>query len=191
LSLLLKARVGDSIQTLLFDTGAERQTFERNARILGVDFGAITDIVLSHGHWDHAGGMVAAVAQVVQSRGTGNVNCYLHPGMFSQRGTKLPSGVIFPMESVPTKEDLVSAGANVICTNQPQLIGQGCFYVSGEIPRVTVYERGLVNQVSRSHEGAEWEPDPWVMDERYVSVTVKGRGQFVFSACSHAGIINV
>ena len=29
------------------------------------------------------------------------------------------------------------------------------------------------------------------MDERYVSVNVKGRGQFIFSACSHAGIVNV
>jgi 7,8-dihydropterin-6-yl-methyl-4-(beta-D-ribofuranosyl)aminobenzene 5'-phosphate synthase len=191
LSLLLKARIGDSTQTLLFDTGAERQTFERNSRILGVDFKAITDIVLSHGHWDHAGGMVAAVEQVVQSRGTGHVNCHMHPGMFSQRGTTLPSGVIFPMESVPTKEDLVSAGASVLCTDKPQFIGQGSFYVSGEIPRVTPYERGLLNQVRRSHEGAEWEPDPLVMDERYVSVNVKGRGQFIFSACSHAGIINV
>ena len=51
LSLLLKAQIGDVTQTLLFDTGAERQNFERNSKILDVDFSAITDIVLSHGHW--------------------------------------------------------------------------------------------------------------------------------------------
>jgi 7,8-dihydropterin-6-yl-methyl-4-(beta-D-ribofuranosyl)aminobenzene 5'-phosphate synthase len=191
LSLLLTARLGESIQTLLFDAGAERQTFMRNAGILGVDFGIITDIALSHGHWDHAGGMLAAIEQVVKVRGVGKVNAYMHPGMFSQRGLRLPSGLVFPMENVPTEDELRSAGANVICTDQPQVIGQRAFYISGEIPRVTSYEMGLAGQVRRVTEGAEWEPDPLVMDERYVSVNVKGRGQFIFSACSHAGIINV
>ena len=68
LSLLLKAQIGDVTQTLLFDTGAERQNFERNSKILDVDFSAITDIVLSHGHWDHAGGMEAAVEQIVEGQ---------------------------------------------------------------------------------------------------------------------------
>lgn len=191
LSLLLTARIGDARHTLLFDAGAERQTFLRNCAILGVDFGAITDVVLSHGHWDHAGGMLSAVEQVVQARGTGNVTCYLHPGMFAQRALVLPSGLVFPMEDVPTAEDLRAAGASVVCTSEPQVVGHGAFYVSGEIPRVTAYEKGLVGQVRRAHAGAEWEPDPLLIDERYVSVNVKGRGQFVFSACSHAGIVNV
>lgn len=191
LSLLLQARIGDSTQTLLFDTGAEGQIFERNSKILGVDFSAITDVVLSHGHWDHAGGMEVAVEHIVENRGAGHVNCYMHPGMFFQRGSTLPSGVIFPMESIPTGEDLRKLGAKVICTDQPQFIGNGAFYLSGEIPRVTSYEKGLINQVRRLNDGANWEPDPLVMDERYVSVNLKGRGQFIFSACSHAGIINV
>ena len=191
LSLLLQARIGDSTQTLLFDTGAEGQIFERNSKILGVDFSAITDVVLSHGHWDHAGGMEVAVEHIVENRGAGHVNCYMHPGMFFQRGSTLPSGVIFPMESIPTGEDLSKLGAKVICTDQPHFIGNGAFYLSGEIPRVTSYEKGLINQVRRLNDGANWEPDPLVMDERYVSVNLKGRGQFIFSACSHAGIINV
>ena len=191
LSLLLTARVGDDTHTLLFDTGGERQTFVRNAGILGVDFGAITDVVLSHGHWDHASGLLAAVEQATRIRGTGKVNAYMHPGMFLQRGLTLPSGLIFPFENVPTEQELLAAGATVICTDQAQSIGQGAFYLSGEIPRVTAYEMGLAGQVRRSTESDAWMPDPLVMDERYVSVNVKGRGQFIFSACSHAGIVNV
>jgi 7,8-dihydropterin-6-yl-methyl-4-(beta-D-ribofuranosyl)aminobenzene 5'-phosphate synthase len=135
--------------------------------------------------------MEVAVEHIVENRGAGHVNCYMHPGMFFQRGSTLPSGVIFPMESIPTREDLNKLGAKVICTDQPQFIGNGAFYLSGEIPRVTSYEKGLINQVRRLNDGANWEPDPLVMDERYVSVNLKGRGQFIFSACSHAGIINV
>lgn len=191
LSILLTARIGDHCHTLLFDTGGESQTFVRNAAILGVDFGAVSDVVLSHGHWDHASGMLAAVELCAKARGHGNVNAYMHPGMFNQRGLTLPSGLIFPFENVPTETELTNAGAKVVCTDQAQVLGHGAFYLSGEIPRVTSYERGLQGQVRRASPIDPWEPDPLVMDERYVSVNVKGRGQFIFSACSHAGIINV
>ena len=34
------------------------------------------------------------------------------------------------------------------------------------------------------------EPDPLIMDERFVAAEVRGRGVTVVSACSHAGIVN-
>ena len=191
LSLLISARTGDHAQTLLFDTGAEGPTFMRNAGILGVDFGSISDVVLSHGHWDHAGGLEVAIDQIAKARGPGKVTCYMHPGMFSQRGMTLPSGIIFPMEPVPRPEKLTSIGATVINSTASQMVGNGTFFVSGEIPRVTSYEKGLPGQVRKSDDGKSWEPDTLLMDERFVSVHVKDRGQFIFSACSHAGIINV
>ena len=43
----------------------------------------------------------------------------------------------------------------------------------------------------RMDDAGEWHDDPLIMDERYLAVHVKGRGPVVFSACSHAGIINV
>jgi 7,8-dihydropterin-6-yl-methyl-4-(beta-D-ribofuranosyl)aminobenzene 5'-phosphate synthase len=64
-------------------------------------------------------------------------------------------------------------------------------YVSGEIPRVTPYETGLPGHVRRAADGESWEPDPLIMDERFIAVHVRGKGQVVFSACSHAGIVNV
>ncbi|NIR60244.1 MAG: MBL fold metallo-hydrolase, partial [Gammaproteobacteria bacterium] len=66
----------------------------------------------------------------------------------------------------------------------------GTVLVSGEIPRVTGYEHGLPKQVCRDEQG-NWVPDPLVLDERYLCVDVKDHGIVVFSACSHAGIVNV
>jgi 7,8-dihydropterin-6-yl-methyl-4-(beta-D-ribofuranosyl)aminobenzene 5'-phosphate synthase len=40
-------------------------------------------------------------------------------------------------------------------------------------------------------EDAAWEPDPLVTDERFLAVHLRGKGLVVFSACSHAGIVNV
>jgi 7,8-dihydropterin-6-yl-methyl-4-(beta-D-ribofuranosyl)aminobenzene 5'-phosphate synthase len=62
---------------------------------------------------------------------------------------------------------------------------------AGEIPRVTAYEKGFPGHVKRAADGASWEPDPWLRDERYLAVNVKGKGIVVFSMCSHAGVVNV
>lgn len=45
--------------------------------------------------------------------------------------------------------------------------------------------------VCRLNKAGVWEDDPLIMDERYVAVNLRGKGPILFSACSHAGIINV
>ena len=92
LSLLITAQVGAEKRTVLFDAGPEGASFQRNAGILGVDFGAIDAVVLSHGHWDHTGGLVTAVESIARRRGAGEVPCYVHPEMFAQRATQRPTG---------------------------------------------------------------------------------------------------
>jgi 7,8-dihydropterin-6-yl-methyl-4-(beta-D-ribofuranosyl)aminobenzene 5'-phosphate synthase len=77
-----------------------------------------------------------------------------------------------------------------VVTDTPQLLLDSMFYLSGEIPRVTSYETGLQNHVRRNANG-EWEADPLLMDERFLAVAVKGKGVVVFTACSHAGVVNV
>ena len=191
LSLLLTAHVGGRRRTLLFDAGPAAATFQRNTEILGVDFASVEAVVLSHGHWDHAGGLLSAVESIARSRGGKSFACYVHPGMFRQRATKRPDGQLYVNELVPDPERLSAAGASVLNTREPQSVADGAFYLSGEIPRVTSYEAGVPNHLTRSADGASWESDPLIMDERFVSVHVRNKGQFVFSACSHAGLINV
>lgn len=191
LSLLLTAHIGSEMRTLLFDAGPEGAGFLRNTQILGVDFAQVDSVVLSHGHWDHAGGLVDAIEAIAKARRGAGVECYVHPGMFAQRATPRAGGELVVHEPVPNPEQLAAAGATVVNTREPRAIGGGAFYVSGEIPRVTKYEVGLPGQVRRSADGQSWEPDPLLMDERFISVHVKDKGQFIFSACSHAGLINV
>jgi len=191
LSLLITVRVGSATHTVLFDTGPEAATFVRNAAILGVDFAAIDAVVLSHGHWDHGAGLIAAIEAISQARHRQTVDCFVHPGMFSERAQQLPNGALVKFESVPDPAILAKAGANVVNTREPQFIAGGAIYLSGEIPRVTPYEIGLPGHVRRRDDGQRWEPDPLITDERFISVHVKDKGQIVFSACSHAGIVNV
>jgi 7,8-dihydropterin-6-yl-methyl-4-(beta-D-ribofuranosyl)aminobenzene 5'-phosphate synthase len=191
LSLLISAHVGGEKRTLLFDAGPEGATFLRNTKILDVDFGAIEAVVLSHGHWDHAGGLLAAIEAIAAARAKDGADCFVHPGMFAQRASQRPNGEFYVHEPVPNPDALTKAGAKVVNTREPQAAAGGAFYISGEIPRLTRYEMGLPGHMRRSEDGKSWEPDPLLMDERFISVHVKDKGQFVFSACSHAGLINV
>jgi 7,8-dihydropterin-6-yl-methyl-4-(beta-D-ribofuranosyl)aminobenzene 5'-phosphate synthase len=111
--------------------------------------------------------------------------------MFSERAMQRPNGELLRFESVPDPTVLGRAGANVVNTREEQSIAAGTIYLSGEIPRVTPYETGLPGHVRQRDDGQSWEPDPLIMDERFLSVHVRDKGQIVFSACSHAGIVNV
>lgn len=189
LSVLVTAWQGEVPHTVLFDAGPEGAAFTRNAARLGADLGAVDAVVLSHGHWDHAGGLLAAVEAVRKARGEA-VPVHLHPGMFGHRGVKLADGTIVPFEDVPAPERIAQAGGRPGLTREPQVLAGGAFWLSGEVPRRTPYEQGFPNHLQRTAAGA-WEPDPLIMDERFLAANVKGKGVVVFSACSHAGIVNV
>jgi len=189
LSCLITAHHGSSNRTLLFDSGPEADTFERNTRQLGIDLGNVEAVVLSHGHWDHAGGLLRAIDMIRSDGKNRDLPYYAHPDMFRPRGRQLPDGGIMPMEDVPSIAELTAHGARVVATREPQAPLDGMFYVSGEIPRVTPFETGLPFHYAKTESG--WEPDPWIIDERWLGVHVAGKGLVVFTACSHAGVINV
>jgi 7,8-dihydropterin-6-yl-methyl-4-(beta-D-ribofuranosyl)aminobenzene 5'-phosphate synthase len=111
--------------------------------------------------------------------------------MFLERGARLTTGQIAPFQKVPTPEELAVYGAQVVNSGDPRLLVEDCFYLSGEIPRVSSFEKGRPDHLCRRAVHQPWEPDPLILDERYVAVNVQGKGLIVFSACSHAGIVNV
>jgi 7,8-dihydropterin-6-yl-methyl-4-(beta-D-ribofuranosyl)aminobenzene 5'-phosphate synthase len=182
---------GELRHSVLFDSGPEDYAFERNTTRLGADLGKVESIVLSHGHWDHAGAMLLALGAIRARNGGREVPYYAHPGMFRSRGVRLAGGSVRLTDDVPTIDALTALGARVICTTEPQRFLDDMFFVSGEIPRVTAFERGLPGHVRRTEDGKSWEPDELLMDERWLAVQVAGKGLVVFSACSHAGIVNV
>lgn len=191
LALIVRAFRGTESHTVLFDAGPVEFAVEYNGTRLGVDFGSIDAVVLSHGHWDHAGGLPMAFELITTANGGRAIPCYLHPGMFRQRALPLPGGGLLPIREIPSPDDLAAKGAAPIVTTEPQIVLDDMFLVSGEIPRVTSYEKGFPGHKRRSEDGQSWEDDPLIMDERFLATHVHGKGIVVFTACSHAGVINV
>lgn len=187
--LRLRSRVGSSEHVLLFDTGSEGTTFIRNCSNLAMDLAAVEEIAVSHGHWDHMGALVAAIEAIVAQRGS--VTVHVNPGMFIERGVRLASGDVIPVAKVPTPEEMQARGAVVVNDPGGRLLQDRHFLYSGEIPRVTSFEKGRIDHLCRPEGSTDWEPDPLILDERMLVAHVRDLGLIVFSACSHAGIVNV
>jgi 7,8-dihydropterin-6-yl-methyl-4-(beta-D-ribofuranosyl)aminobenzene 5'-phosphate synthase len=191
LALVLTAHVGHRHHSLLFDAGPEGALSLRNCANLGVSLTDVEAIAISHGHWDHMGALLDVLDHITRNNKGRRVPCHVNPGMFLERGATLTTGQIAPFQRVPTPEELVAHGAQVVNSGEPRLMLDDRVYLSGEIPRVSSFEKGRPDHLCRQSADAPWEPDPLIMDERYVAVQVRDKGLIVFSACSHAGIVNV
>jgi 7,8-dihydropterin-6-yl-methyl-4-(beta-D-ribofuranosyl)aminobenzene 5'-phosphate synthase len=187
--LRLVSTVGDTRHTMLFDTGPDAPIFVRNCTTLGIAFRDIEAIAVTHGHWDHMAALPLTIDRIVKDGG--RVTVHVNPGMFNERAIRLSRGGIVPVADVPRPSDLERHGAAVVNSADARLLLDGHFFSSGEIPRVTPFEKGREDHLCRTSPTAPWEPDPLLLDERMLVAKVSGLGLIVFSSCSHAGIVNV
>lgn len=170
---------GDS-HSILFDTGLSSEGVVTNAKRMGLNL-EVESIVLSHGHYDHCGGLVA-VSQVIRK----DIPIIVHEDMFKTRGSISADGSVRKHAEFPSAERVKPA--KYVKTKQPYLLADNTVLVTGEIPRTTDFEKGFPRQ--RVSVDGEWQPDPWVRDDRAVVLNVKRKGLVVISGCAHAGIIN-
>ena len=190
-SALVAGMRGDESHTILFDTGPHADVWLENASRLDIDLSAIETVFLSHWHHDHSGAIPEVVAAISGARSAAGREAPvvdLHPDRPDQRGILLPSGAITLLPEEPTFAAIEAAGGNIVTNADGHVFGGGFFFASGEIDRVTSYETGLVGH--HTFRGDVAEPDPLILDERFVAACVAGRGISVLSACSHAGIVN-
>jgi 7,8-dihydropterin-6-yl-methyl-4-(beta-D-ribofuranosyl)aminobenzene 5'-phosphate synthase len=189
-SALVTGRRGSEERSVLFDVGPSAEVWLENARRLGVRLASIEAVCLSHWHADHSGGLPGVVAAITRSRfeeGLPPPVVDLHPDRPDQRGTMTPAGTLVLLNPEPTFEAIESAGGRVAKHAEAHALA-GCFFVSGEIARVTPYEAGFVgHHTVRDGHAA---PDPLILDERFLAARVRGRGVSVVSSCSHAGVVN-
>lgn len=191
-SVLATGRVGDEEHTALFDVGPYGDVWLRNARYLGIELAKIEVVFLSHWHFDHSGGLPEVVAAIAAARSAAGLSeplvADLHPDRPDQRGILLPNGVMALLPGEPSFEAIQAAGARVARNADAHAVASGFFFGSGEIERVTSYETGLAGH--HSFRGDDGEPDPLILDERFLAAQVRNRGVTVLSACSHAGVVN-
>ena len=181
-SMLIRVFSGDKASCVLFDSGGSPMGMVENAKRMGVSLREVECIILSHGHYDHFGGLVSAVKAINKA----DLPIIVHENMFKTRGSANAKGAVRKYPEFPTSEEL--SPAQLVSTKQPSLVADDMVCVTGEIPRKTSFETG--DRQHKAFVSGSWKSDPLIMDERAVAVNIKGKGLVVLSGCAHAGIIN-
>ncbi|MEM2950382.1 MAG: MBL fold metallo-hydrolase [Nitrososphaeria archaeon] len=181
-STIIRVFYNDLEHTILFDTGISPHGIIYNAKGMGIDLTKIEAIVLSHGHYDHFGGLLNTVKTI----GKTGMPIIVHDDMFKKRGVLENDNTIRIYPEFPREEDV--RPAKFVATKNPFPMFDDTILVTGEIPRKTVFEKGALKQYC--FEDNLWKPDSWMWDDRALVVNVKGKGLVIVSGCGHAGIIN-
>ena len=163
---------------VLFDTG-QTDLFAHNARVLGIDLSRANAIVLSHGHYDHTGGLAKAMQIAPQAR------VFLHPDAMKPKFSRHADGTVHDV-GLPhlTEEKIRRQSGGIVLTLQPVEIAEGLF-VTGQITRGNNFE-DTGGEFFR--DAACVEPDP-LNDDQAVYFR-SSKGIVVLLGCAHAGVIN-
>ncbi|WP_326837485.1 MBL fold metallo-hydrolase [Amycolatopsis rhabdoformis] len=184
-SSLVTVRRGTEETTLLFDTGLAPRTMVTNAERLGVDLHAVTGVVLSHGHFDHTGGLAGLLDLLDRRR----LPVLVHPSVWTRRRTTAPGQAVFELPTL-SKTALADEGCAVIERRDPSLLADDCVLITGEVPRTTEFEKGMPPFHQAWVDGA-WHHDPAVIDDQALVVNLRGQGLVVLTGCGHAGVLNI
>jgi 7,8-dihydropterin-6-yl-methyl-4-(beta-D-ribofuranosyl)aminobenzene 5'-phosphate synthase len=184
-SALVSVRSGSTTTSVLFDAGLSPDAMVTNADRLGIDLSALNAVVLSHGHFDHAGGLAGLAGRL----GRRSMPMVVHPLVWTRRRLALPGGS--PQEwPTLSKRALTGEGFDVVERRQPSLLLNGCVLITGEVDRTTDFEHGMPPTHQRRSDST-WEPDPLVLDDQALVVHVRGKGLLVITGCAHAGAVNI
>ena len=163
---------------ILFDTG-QGMALEHNAAYLGVPLSQVDAVVLSHGHFDHTGGL----AHVLQHGR--NVTVYTHPHALAPKHVKMETPPHRPIGMPPSSVEALKKYKPTIepTTSFGEIIPG--VWVTGEIPRVTSYE----GDVGPSYLDKDCtRPDTMADDQAMVLDTPQGL--VILLGCAHGGVVN-
>ncbi len=164
---------------VLFDTG-QGMALTHNADKLGIELSTVDDVVLSHGHYDHTGGLLAALPDF--SRAT----VYAHVTAFRNRFVRHPqSGARSVRSPVESFDWLKSRVGRVVPTHShPIELSEGV-WLTGQIPRRNDFEdTGGAFYLDQ----ACTQPDTIADDQALYTDT--SDGLVVLLGCAHAGVVN-
>jgi len=163
---------------ILFDTG-QGMVLKHNAEVLGIDLAAADDLVLSHGHFDHTGGLA------INGGFTWQAVLYVHPEAFRTRYIRQADR---PVRSIGWAggpvETLRTRFPCMVETPSATLIADSV-WVTGQIPRRNDFE-DTGGPFYLDEAGTQ--PDP--LDDDQALYIETRRGLVILVGCGHSGVVN-
>jgi 7,8-dihydropterin-6-yl-methyl-4-(beta-D-ribofuranosyl)aminobenzene 5'-phosphate synthase len=163
---------------MLFDTG-QGQVIMGNARHLGVQLELCDTIILSHGHYDHIGGLGSVLDTARRTK------ICAHPASIGKKYVRREDGSTHDIGvRVVNEPEGLQRAEELIFPSRPTEVCPGIF-VTGEIPRVTDFEDTGGSFFLDEHCR---QPDP--LDDDQALFFESSNGIVVLLGCAHAGVVN-
>ena len=182
---LVEITRGGETSRLAFDFGFSPEAYTHNARELGIDAASIDALVLSHGHQDHYGGLLAWLRANRRTMKR-DLMFYGHPDHYHPRWNQRPGSEpvyigkldAFAIERWDVRVEEVRA---------PTLLPQGVL-LSGEMHETEPFEP-VPSSLRVERDGALAQ-DTFIGEQTMI-VNVRGRGLVIVTSCSHRGIVGI
>jgi 7,8-dihydropterin-6-yl-methyl-4-(beta-D-ribofuranosyl)aminobenzene 5'-phosphate synthase len=168
---------------ILFDTGLHPETVLENARELGIDLSTVTDVVLSHHHGDHTGGLLELRRELSRKTPTAMSRIHVAPGIFLSR--RRPGSEEEANPTIAVKSAMEATGAVFVEHRKPEEILPGV-WLTGPVPRPNPEKYWGPPASIVTSSGTV--PDSIPEDMSLLIDTDKGF--VVVAGCGHAGTVN-
>ncbi len=169
-------------QRILFDTGAHPETVLRNARELKADLSGVREVVLSHNHGDHTGGLLTLRKELTAANPAALSRVHVGKGIFFSR----PSADGREDNSmIASRSAFEATGGAFVEHDAPVALFPGV-WLTGPVPRVHPERNFGAPRRVRGPEGMVEDTIP--EDQSLVFDT--DLGLVLLSGCGHAGVIN-
>ena len=163
---------------ILFDTGAREDTVQINAHDLKIDLTNVPDVILSHNHIDHTGGLMTLRRGVMAKNPDALAHAHAGEGIFANRGSN---------RMVTVRHDYEAAGGKITTHDAPFELYPGV-WLTGPIPRVFPERNYNTAGTITNPDGSKREDN---IPEDMSLVIDTDRGLVVVTGCGHAGVANI
>lgn len=183
LSYLIDIHARGRRQRVLFDAGFSAEVVLHNLGVLQIDPASIDLVILSHGHPDHARGIVGVLEAIGGPR-----PLLVHPDAFIPRYIALPTTHAMPYINLGFGErEIEAAGGRVMMARGPVPVALGAM-TSGEVERTVDFETEVPAGRFNLPGGVVSADE--IIDDQALYLHVKDVGLIVISGCAHSGIVN-
>ena len=168
---------------ILYDTGASPDLVLKNARAMHIDLSNVEDVVISHNHWDHVGGLVTLRRELMKVNTRAMSRVHVGVGIFEPRLTS--SGE--DHNGLKTiRADYIATGGVFIVHEKPVELWPGVWF-TGPVPRPNSETNWNPGLFLRTPHGLVDDNVP----EDSALLFDTPTGTVVLTGCGHAGIVNI